>query len=196
MTYFASLFVVISGVRALEVNIGTRPQKSLDVGASVRVRTGVCRFSKRGAPSPFEGALVGRHGGSLMRFAHGGAIAEGRDESPLREWVSVLGRHRTTVIVAVIVATLAAFFASANQERLYEASATVLVNQQNPTAQALNLTSGATAPPDRYAATQAALARVGVIGERAVGAAHIEGQRREPGCSRIQASPGTRTPTS
>jgi capsular exopolysaccharide synthesis family protein len=110
-----------------------------------------------------------------MRFAHGGAIGEGRDESPLREWVSVLGRHRTTVIVAVIVATLAAFFASANQERLYEASATVLVNQQNPTAQALNLTSGATTPPDRYAATQAALARVGVIAERAVGAAHIEG---------------------
>ena len=91
------------------------------------------------------------------------------DESVLRDWLSVLSRQKWIVLLAVIVVPLLAFAASHSQQRLYEASATVLLNEQNPTtAEALNLTAAVPSPPDRYAATQAKLARVGAVAEPAV----------------------------
>ena len=73
------------------------------------------------------------------------------------------------MLLAVTVAPLIALAASHNQQRLYEASATVLLNEQNPTtAEALNLTAASSSAPDRYAATQAKLARVGAVAESAV----------------------------
>lgn len=50
-----------------------------------------------------------------------------------------------------------------------------LVNSQNPTAAALNLASAPASPPDRYAATQAALARVGDVAQMTVAAARVPG---------------------
>ena len=73
------------------------------------------------------------------------------------------------MLLAVCVTPLLAFVASQTQQRLYEASATVLLNEQNPTsAEALNLTASPPSTPDRYAATQAKLARVGAVAEAAV----------------------------
>ena len=96
------------------------------------------------------------------------------DESVLRDWLSVLARQKWIVLLAVTVVPLFAFAASRGQERRYQASSTVLVNAQNPTAQALNLASTAAAsPPDRYVATQAKLARVGSVAAMAVKAAHV-----------------------
>ena len=96
------------------------------------------------------------------------------DESVLRDWLSVLARQKWIVLLAVTVVPLFAFAASRGQERMYQASSTVLVNEQNPTAQALNLASTAPAsPPDRYVATQAKLARVGSVAAMAVKAAHL-----------------------
>jgi Mrp family chromosome partitioning ATPase len=91
------------------------------------------------------------------------------DESVLRDWLSVLSRQRWIVLLAVTVVPLVAFAASCSQQRLYEASATVLLNGQNPTAaEALNLSSASTSAPDRFAATQAKLARVSAVAELAV----------------------------
>ena len=91
------------------------------------------------------------------------------DESVLRDWLGVLSRQRWIVLLAVTVVPLLAFAASHSQQRLYEASATVLLNGQNPTAaEALNLSSASTSAPDRFAATQARLARVGAVAELAV----------------------------
>lgn len=95
------------------------------------------------------------------------------DESVLRDWLSLIGRQKWIVLLAVTVTPLLAFAASRSQERLYQASATVLVDEQNPTAEALKLTSSVTAPPDRYAATQAKLARVGAVAEMALKAANL-----------------------
>ena len=68
------------------------------------------------------------------------------------------------MLLAVCVTPLLAFVASQTQQRLYEASATVLLNAQNPTsAESLNLTASPPSTPDRYAATQARLARVGAV---------------------------------
>ena len=86
------------------------------------------------------------------------------DESVLRDWLSVLSRQRRIVLLAVCVTPLLAFVASQTQQRLYEASATVLLNAQNPTsAESLNLSASPPPTPDRYAATQARLARVGAV---------------------------------
>lgn len=95
------------------------------------------------------------------------------DESVLRDWVGVLARQKWIVLLAVTVVPLLAFVASQTQKRLYQGSATVLVSEQNPTATALNISSAAPSPPDRYAATQAKLARVGSVAEMAVRAAHL-----------------------
>jgi capsular exopolysaccharide synthesis family protein len=63
--------------------------------------------------------------------------------------------------------------ASHGQQHLYQASADVLINQANPTAAALNLNTSVATPPDRYAATQASLARVGTVAQMAVNAANV-----------------------
>jgi capsular exopolysaccharide synthesis family protein len=95
------------------------------------------------------------------------------DESVLRDWLSVLSRQKWIVLLTVIAVPLAAFATSRDQQRLYQASAKVLVNEQNPTAAALNLATGVASPPDRYAATQATLARVGTVAQMAVRAANV-----------------------
>jgi polysaccharide biosynthesis transport protein len=98
------------------------------------------------------------------------------DESVLRDRLSILRRQKWIVLLSVIVVPLVALLASRNQQHLYQASATVLVSQQNATAQALNLSAAITAPPDRYAATQAKLARVGTVATMAVHAARLPGR--------------------
>ena len=98
-----------------------------------------------------------------------------RNESPFREWLSLLSRQRWVVAATVTAAILAAFVVSRSEQHLYQASASVLVNQQSPTVAALNLASTPASPPDRYAATQAALARVGQVAQMTVAAAHVQG---------------------
>jgi polysaccharide biosynthesis transport protein len=95
------------------------------------------------------------------------------DESAFRGWLGLLVRQRWIMIAAVVVVPLIAFLVSRTQQPLYEASATVLVNEQNQAAGILNLNSSAASPPDRYAATQAALARVGAVAVLAVKAAGV-----------------------
>lgn len=102
-----------------------------------------------------------------------------RQDSPFREWLALLSRRRWVVVTAVVVTTLTAYVISRSEQRLYQATATVLVSEQNQAAAVLNLATTNTSPPDRYAATQAALARVGQVAAMAVAAAHVPG--RTPG---------------
>jgi tyrosine-protein kinase len=95
------------------------------------------------------------------------------EESVLRDRLSVLGRQKWLLLLPVVVVPLIALVASHGQQRLYQASADVLVNQENPTAAALNLNTTLATPPDRYAATQASLARVGIVAQMAVNAANV-----------------------
>lgn len=97
------------------------------------------------------------------------------DESVLRDRLSILSRQKWIVVLAVTMVPFVAAMASHRQQHLYQASATVLVNQQNATAEALNLNSSVSAPPDRYAATQALLARVPTVAAMAVNAAKVPG---------------------
>jgi tyrosine-protein kinase len=95
------------------------------------------------------------------------------DESVLRDWLSVLARQKWIVLLVAAVVPLLALATSQRQQRLYQASSTVLVSAQNPTAQALNLGAADATPPDRYVATQARLARVGTVAAMALRAAHL-----------------------
>ena len=95
------------------------------------------------------------------------------DESVLRDRLSALGRQKWIVLLPVVVVPLIALVASHGQQHLYQASADVLINQANPTAAALNLNTNVATPPDRYAATQASLARVGTVAQMAVNAADV-----------------------
>jgi succinoglycan biosynthesis transport protein ExoP len=90
------------------------------------------------------------------------------DRSVLRDWFSLLRSQRLIVLTALVLVPLFAFTVSRRQQHLYQASATVLVNEQNPVAQALNRAPAVTTPPDRYAATEAKLARVGTVAAMAV----------------------------
>ena len=58
-----------------------------------------------------------------------------RDDSPFRDWLGLLSRQRVVVVAAVLVAVLVAFAVSLREQRLYQASATVLVNQQTQLSQ-------------------------------------------------------------
>ena len=98
------------------------------------------------------------------------------NDSPFREWLRLLSRRWWVVVATVVVTTLTAFVVSRSEQRLYQATATVLVSEQNPAAAVLNLASTNASPPDRYAATQAALARVGGVATMAIAAAHVPGQ--------------------
>jgi capsular polysaccharide biosynthesis protein len=99
------------------------------------------------------------------------------EEGILREWLSVVSRQRWIVLLALVVAPLLAVVVSHSEQRMYQATAEVLVNEQNPSASVLNLANAAASPPDRYAATQASLARVAPVAEMAVKAAGIPGHR-------------------
>jgi polysaccharide biosynthesis transport protein len=105
----------------------------------------------------------------------GGVSEHWNDESAVRDWLNLLLRQRWILLAAVVVVPLIAFWVSHSEQPLYEASATVLVNEQNQAAATLNLNAGVTSPPDRYVATQAALARVGTVAEMAVKAAGVPG---------------------
>src|SRR5438067_12496298 len=91
----------------------------------------------------------------------------------------MLVRRRLTVIAAIVVVPVFALVVSHQQQALYQSTATVLVNEQSAPGIALDLNSQLTSPPDRYATTQAALARVGAVAQLAVQAAGVPG--RTPG---------------
>jgi polysaccharide biosynthesis transport protein len=85
----------------------------------------------------------------------------------LRDYLQVLRRRKWIVLQAVVLVPLAAVLFSLHQQKLYQASAQVLLSSQNLAAQLTNTQStGINLQPDRIAATQAGVARVPVIAQR------------------------------
>jgi Mrp family chromosome partitioning ATPase/capsular polysaccharide biosynthesis protein len=102
-----------------------------------------------------------------------GVHAEHRGTLP--DYLAVLRRRKWLVLEAILLAPLAALFFSLNQQRLYEASAEVLLSRENL---ATSLT-GAVDPSfnqqaDRIAETQARLARVPAVVQSTLDAAGVE----------------------
>ena len=99
--------------------------------------------------------------------------------STLRDYLRVVRRRRWIILSAVILVPLAAVLLSVRQESMYQASAEVLLSQQNLAA-ALTGTTSATPNqlPDRVAQTQADLARVPEVASRTLAAVGVQ---RSPG---------------
>jgi Mrp family chromosome partitioning ATPase/capsular polysaccharide biosynthesis protein len=87
----------------------------------------------------------------------------------LRDYLHVAARRKWAIVAAAVVTPLAAVLYSSHQVRLYEAQAKVLLSTQNLAAQLTNTQStGLNLQPDRIAATQATVARVPDIAQRAL----------------------------
>ena len=86
----------------------------------------------------------------------------------LRHYLAVLKRRKWTVVLALIAVPAAAVIFSLHQQRLYQASAEVMVNNQDLVATLTDVNNGNNSQinPDRYLQTQAKLARVSTVVRR------------------------------
>ena len=94
----------------------------------------------------------------------GATASNPNDETTGRDlaqgWLGALWRRRWLVVPALVVAPLAAFFVSTQQEPQYQATARVLVETENRAARLLNVGDPAgVQDSERYVKTQASLAR-------------------------------------
>jgi capsular exopolysaccharide synthesis family protein len=103
-----------------------------------------------------------------------GGEPQGHDHSSLRDYLRVLRRRKWLVIQAAVLVPAAAVALSLHQQRLYQASAEVLLSRQNLAA-ALTGTEdpNQSQQADRVVQTQADLARVPTVAARVLKAAGI-----------------------
>jgi polysaccharide biosynthesis transport protein len=92
----------------------------------------------------------------------------------LRHQLGILRRGLWIILVTAGIATAGATYLSIRQTTLYETSAVVFMNQQNLAASLTNVALPYT-DPVRAAATQASLARLPAVAEKAVAGAHVRG---------------------
>jgi succinoglycan biosynthesis transport protein ExoP len=109
----------------------------------------------------------------------------------LSDYLTILNRRKWVIVQTTLIVAIVAFFLSARQDAVYEAQAEVLLTRQNISA----VITGVNSPdiyvaPERFAATQAGLARAPVVAERAVAASGITSRTSGDllGSSRVSAS--------
>ena len=100
---------------------------------------------------------------------------KGHDESGLAHYLRVLRRGAWLIVLTTVVVAGLAVYLSHRQTRLYESSADVFLNTQNLAASLSNI-QPIYVDPQRAAETQASLARVPTVADRAVRAAGIRGR--------------------
>ncbi|MDX6411518.1 MAG: Chain length determinant protein, partial [Gaiellaceae bacterium] len=102
------------------------------------------------------------------------AAGHAGDSATLRDYVQVVRRRRWIILQAVVLDPLAAVLFSLHQQKLYQASAQVLLSSQNLAAQLTGTQStGINLQPDRIAQTQAEIARVPELAKKVL--AHVGG---------------------
>lgn len=92
----------------------------------------------------------------------------------LSDYLTILNRRKWVIVQTTLIVAMVAFFLSARQDAVYEANAQVLLTRQNISA----VVTGVTSPdiyvsPERFAETQAGLARAPEVAERAISASGI-----------------------
>jgi succinoglycan biosynthesis transport protein ExoP len=102
---------------------------------------------------------------------YGGTGALNDSAATLRDYLRVLRRRKWVILLALVVVPATAVVLSLRQDPVYEASADVLLSQQNlATALAGAPEQAGNASPDRQAQTQANLARIPEIARRTLDA--------------------------
>ena len=98
----------------------------------------------------------------------------------LSDYLAILNRRKWIIIQSTVIVAVVAFILSAQQAKVFSAGAEVLLTRQNLS----NVVTGVTSPdayvdPERFAETQAGLARAPAVAQRAITAAGLRG--RTPG---------------
>ena len=98
----------------------------------------------------------------------------------LSDYLTILNRRKWVIVQATLIVAIVAFFLSARQDRVYQAGAEVLLTRQNISA----VITGVTSPdiyvsPERFADTQAGLARAPAVAERAIAASEVTSRTAE-----------------
>ncbi|HEY8644668.1 MAG TPA: polysaccharide biosynthesis tyrosine autokinase [Gaiellaceae bacterium] len=93
--------------------------------------------------------------------------------STLRDYLQVARRRKWIIVQAAVIVPLAALAFSLNQQAQYQGSAQVLLSQQDLSNQLTGTQNYTNDPADRQAQTQASLARVPAVAQRAIDAAHV-----------------------
>jgi capsular exopolysaccharide synthesis family protein len=97
-------------------------------------------------------------------------------EQTLADYLAVVRRYKWVIIAFAVLAPLAAYFVSAQQAKVYEASAEVLLTRQDLGSAVTGIPNPNTyTDPDRYARTQAALARIPAVATKTVDRAGVSG---------------------
>ena len=111
----------------------------------------------------------------------------------LRHYLAVLRRRKWTIVAALVIVPLAALLFSLHQQKLYKASAEVMVSNQDLAASLTNISSGSTSQvtPDRYLQTQAKLARVSTVVRRTLDAAGLPDEGVTSFLSRSSVTPSS-----
>jgi Mrp family chromosome partitioning ATPase/capsular polysaccharide biosynthesis protein len=116
----------------------------------------------------------------------------GHENSTLRDYLGVVRRRKWIILQAVVLFTAAAVLFSLYQQPLYEANAEVLLSRQNLAANLTNTPDPfASQQADRIAQTQADLAGVPTVAERALEAAGITDRTTEDLLGRSEVSAKT-----
>jgi uncharacterized protein involved in exopolysaccharide biosynthesis len=109
----------------------------------------------------------------------------------LSDYITILNRRKWVIVQTTLIVAIVAFFLSARQDAVYEARAQVLLTRQNISA----VITGVNSPdiyvsPERFAATQAGLARAPAVADRAVAASGITSRSAGDllGSSRVSSS--------
>jgi succinoglycan biosynthesis transport protein ExoP len=91
----------------------------------------------------------------------------------LRDYLQVARRRKWIIVQASVIVPLAALAFSLNQQAQYQGSAQVLLSQQDLSNQLTGTQNYNNDPADRQAQTQASLARVPAVAQRAIDSAHV-----------------------
>ncbi len=124
---------------------------------------GMNEYGER-SPSYLESSEAGTHGPAGLR------------QKTLRDYLDVFRRRRLIALQAIVIIPLAALVFSLLQQHLYQATSQVLLNDTDLANTLNGVIDRSNVPPDRLAQTQADLARLSVVAERTLAAAHDKGQ--------------------
>ena len=99
--------------------------------------------------------------------------ARGGHGASLRDYLRVVRRRKWIILQAVLLVPAVAVGLSLRQEKVYKATSQVLLVQQNPADQFNGIPQSGADPADRQAQTQADLARVTPVAQRALALAGL-----------------------
>jgi receptor protein-tyrosine kinase len=110
----------------------------------------------------------------------------------LREFLRVAYRHKLLIVLLTLLAGVGSYLLSSRQTPRYEATSLVLLSNANVPSIVTNTPNpNAGVQPERVAATQAQLARVPLVANRALRIAHLGGRTPEQllGASQVSSDP-------